>query len=83
MFQDRISIKYGRYFLDDAHTMCFRRGGMLFHEGVNYSERSVQRFLGQKIPAIFLEILGFFPQFKGFWDFFATYIIRQIIFKMK
>ena len=39
--------------------------------GVNYSEKSVRRFLGLENPGNFSWDSGnFFPKFKGFWDFF-------------
>ena len=41
------------------------------YQGVNYSEKSVRRFLGLENPGNFsLDSAIFSPKFKGFWDFF-------------
>ena len=41
------------------------------YRGVNYSEKSVRRFLGLENPGNFSRDSGIFlPKFKGFWDFF-------------
>ena len=40
------------------------------YRGVNYSEKSVRRFLGLENPGNFSRDSGIFlPKFKGFWDF--------------
>jgi hypothetical protein len=39
-------------------------------DGVNYSEKSVRRFLGLENPCNFSQDSGIFSPFKGFWDFF-------------
>ena len=42
-----------------------------FSRGVNYSEKSVRRFLGLENPGNFSWDSGIFSlKFKGFWDFF-------------
>jgi hypothetical protein len=42
------------------------------NRGVNYSEKSVRRFLGLENPGNFSRDSGIFlPKFKGFWDFFS------------
>ena len=74
---------YGQQaFLDKS--CCFRVHGMLLNicitstlpfvcqnRGVNYSKKSVRRFLGLENPGNFSRDSGIFlPEFKGFWDFF-------------
>ena len=52
-----------------------------FLRGVNYSEKSLRRFLGiRKSRQFFSGFWDFFPKFKGFWEFFQLIFSKYFPF---